>query len=78
MTDRTLYFVCGGVFTDTGFTTLEQGTEEILGPFETEAEAEAVWGRRMRAPENFDRAGHRLMVVPLRLPYRVAEIAASP
>ena len=66
MPDRMLYFVWGGIFTDTGFGELEPGTEECHGPFHDEATANSVWSEAMR--KNIDIAQHRLFVLTVPRP----------
>ncbi len=61
MTERAIWVVWGGVFTDTSFTTLEPGTEELHGPFHDEAAANRVWQDEMR--RKVDIATHRLFVM---------------
>jgi hypothetical protein len=39
------YWVIGGDYTCLGFKTLKDGAPEVVGPFEDEAEARAVWKR---------------------------------
>jgi hypothetical protein len=61
MTDRRIWILWGGVFTDTSFTTLEPGTEQLLGPYPDEATAERAWKDEMR--RKVDIATHRLFVM---------------
>lgn len=61
MSERKIWVVWGGVFTDTGFGTLVAGTEELHGPFHSEAEANRAWQERMR--RKIDIATHRLFVM---------------
>ncbi|WBV45455.1 hypothetical protein [Pseudoroseomonas cervicalis] len=58
---REIWVVWGGVFRDTSFQDLEEGTEELHGPFHSEAAAEKVWLERMR--RMVDIASHRLFVL---------------
>ena len=37
------YWVVGGEYTSTEFEVLVQGTERVVGPFETRSEAERTW-----------------------------------
>ncbi len=37
------FWIVGGEYDDTSFTTLVQGTERLLGPFRTRGEAERAW-----------------------------------
>lgn len=53
------YYVNGGVYTDTSFTTLESA-EEVYGPFPTYEEALSVWAGMARA--QIDNCSHRLTV----------------
>jgi len=61
-----LYYVWGGVFTDTHFRELTPGTEESYGPFHTEAEADQVWSETTR--KNVDIAQHRMFVITVPVP----------
>ena len=54
-----MYFVRGGIFTDTTFTKLES-KEERYGPFATYAEARAKWQGQMGW--NIDICCHRLFI----------------
>ncbi|WP_419900225.1 DUF4170 domain-containing protein [Roseomonas sp. USHLN139] len=56
-----IWVVWGGIFRDTSFQELEQGTEELLGPFHSQAAAEKAWLERMR--RMVDIASHRLFVL---------------
>lgn len=58
---REIWVVWGGVFQDTSFRELEEGTEELHGPFHDLASAEKVWRDRMR--RMVDIASHRLFVL---------------
>ncbi len=62
----TLYFVWGGVFTDTRFRTLEPGAEECYGPFHDEATAQRTWDQKTR--RNVDIAQHRMFVLTVPRP----------
>lgn len=64
MTERRIFVVWGGVFTDTNFDRLEPGTEELYGPFPTEAAAERAWRDETR--RKVDIATHRLFVMEAR------------
>jgi hypothetical protein len=61
-----LYFVWGGVFTDTSFRQLQPGAEECYGPFHTEAEADRAWSEHTR--KMVDVAQHRLYVLQVARP----------
>jgi hypothetical protein len=61
MTEQTIWVLWGGVFTHTDFQTLEPGTEELHGPFHSEAEATRAWQELMR--RKIDIATHRLFVM---------------
>lgn len=54
------FSIHGGVFTDTSFTTMEPGTEETYGPFQTREEAVNVWRGKMGW--NVDNCTHRLFI----------------
>lgn len=59
MADR--YWVVGGIYTDTNFTTLADGKPETrLGPFDTYDQARAVW--RAKAMETVDDAYARFAI----------------
>jgi hypothetical protein len=54
----TRYWVIGGEFTSTEFETLIEGTQRVLGPFESRGEAERTWrdvseGHRPQAQVRF-------------------------
>ena len=66
MTQRKLFFVWGGVFTDASWEEVEPGTEECYGPFHDEATATRVWNEKAR--RNIDVAAHRLFVLPVDRP----------
>lgn len=55
------YYVCGGIYTDTDFANVEDGTQECYGPFETPEEAMSEWSGRARA--KIDICCHRLVIV---------------
>lgn len=40
---KSRFWVVGGEYTSTDFETLIQGTERVVGPFETRNEAERTW-----------------------------------
>lgn len=40
---KSRYWVVGGEYTSTDFETLIQGTERVVGPFESRNEAERTW-----------------------------------
>lgn len=61
MAARRIWVVWGGVFTDTSFTVLEPGTEQLFGPFPDEAAATRCWRDEMR--RKVDIATHRLFVM---------------
>lgn len=59
MTQR--YWVVGGEYTDTSFSTLAPGKKEVrLGPFDNYDEAKAVW--RAKAMETIDEAYARFQI----------------
>ncbi len=64
MTERRIWVVWGGVFTDTSFTVLEAGTEELHGPFHEEERALRAWRDETR--RKVDIATHRLFVMEAR------------
>ena len=74
MTDQTIWVLWGGVFTHTDFETLEQGTEELHGPFHSEAEATRAWQELMR--RKIDIATHRLFVMQAAAGGQPATLAA--
>ncbi len=55
------YMVIGGVFTDTAWTEVVPGTEEMIGPFERYEDAVKAW--RGRVGWMVDTCTHRLFVV---------------
>jgi hypothetical protein len=61
MAERKLWFVWGGIFTDSTWRDLEAGTEELHGPFHDLPTAERVWRDEMR--RRVDTAQHRLFVI---------------
>ena len=58
---RRIWVVWGGVFTDTSFTKLEPGTEELHGPYHDEETAMRAWRDETR--RKVDIATHRLFVM---------------
>ena len=64
MSERRIWVVWGGVFTDTDFRTLEPGTEELHGPFHDEETANRIWRDETR--RKVDIATHRLFVLVAR------------
>lgn len=58
-----MYKVTGGVFTDTTFEQMIDGTKETYGPFETYEEAYNIWKSKMF--QNVDNALHRLIIIPV-------------
>jgi len=56
------FIVVGGMYTDTDWTTLEVGTSELYGPFDTMAEARTVWWEK--SCKKVDRCLHRLTIKP--------------
>jgi hypothetical protein len=66
MQDRSLFFLWGGVFTDSRWEEIEPGTEQSFGPFHDAATAERVWRDEMR--RNVDQAMHRLFVIQVPRP----------
>ena len=61
MSNHQIWVLWGGVFTDTSFTTLEAGTEELHGPYADEETATRAWKDEMR--RKVDIATHRLFVM---------------
>ncbi|MCW8084246.1 DUF4170 domain-containing protein [Sabulicella glaciei] len=61
MSKRGFWVVWGGVFKNTDFEELEPGTEELHGPFHSEAAANQAWQDEMR--RKVDIATHRLFVM---------------
>ncbi len=61
MSERQIWVVWGGIFTDTNFTVLEPGSEELHGPYHDEATANRAWQDHMR--RKVDIATHRLFVM---------------
>jgi hypothetical protein len=64
MDQRRIWVVWGGIFTDTSFTVLEPGTEELHGPFHDEPTAHRAWQDATR--RKVDIATHRLFVLEAR------------
>ncbi len=54
------YYIKGGVYTDTTFRELVEGTEEQYGPFSSHSEAMEFWGGVARA--KIDNCCHRLQI----------------
>lgn len=75
MQARKLYFIWGGVFTDSRWEDLEPGTEESFGPFHDAATAERVWRDEMR--RRVDTAMHRLFVIEAERPGGAKAAAAA-
>ena len=61
-----IYFVWGGVFTNTHFQELLPGAEECYGPFHHLVEAERVWSEKTR--RQVDIAAHRMYVLTVGRP----------
>ncbi|TCI00120.1 hypothetical protein EJV46_05555 [Roseococcus sp. SYP-B2431] len=61
MSERKIWVVWGGIFTDFTFEVLEAGTEELHGPYHDEATALRVWRDETR--RKVDIATHRLFVL---------------
>lgn len=59
---KTVYMVEGGVYTDTSWSNIEDGTREVYGPFEDYQQALAVWKSKMGW--KIDICCHRLRIVP--------------
>ena len=55
-----MYIVTGGIFTNTGFSELEPGTQECYGPFDTYEEAFKAWNGATWA--KVDICCHRLLI----------------
>lgn len=66
MMERKLWFVWGGIFTDSRWLDLEPGSEECFGPFHDAAIAERIWRDEMR--RRVDTAQHRLFVIEVPRP----------
>jgi hypothetical protein len=56
-----MYYVRGGVFTDTSFTKVIPGTEEEYGPFESYEQALTEWKRRTFT-QKLDICTHRMKI----------------
>ncbi|MBS7813277.1 DUF4170 domain-containing protein [Roseococcus pinisoli] len=61
MSERKIWIVWGGIFTDFTFEVLEPGTEELHGPYHDEATALRAWRDETR--RKVDIATHRLFVL---------------
>jgi len=61
MSERKIWVVWGGIFTDFTFEVLEPGTEELHGPYHDEATALRAWRDETR--RKVDIATHRLFVL---------------
>lgn len=61
MSERKIWVVWGGIFTDFTFEVLEAGTEELHGPYHDEATALRAWRDETR--RKVDIATHRLFVL---------------
>jgi hypothetical protein len=61
MSERKIWVVWGGIYTDTSFSKLEPGTEELHGPYHDEARALRAWRDETR--RKVDIATHRLFVM---------------
>ena len=57
-----MYLVHGGVYTDTNFDELEEGTNESYGPFYAYNEALTAW-RRHTFTQSLDNCYHRLKII---------------
>jgi hypothetical protein len=58
-----MYKVIGGVYTNTEFSELEQGTQECYGPFNTYEEAYSAWNGATWA--KVDNCCHRLQIMEI-------------
>lgn len=56
-----MFMIEGGVFTDTSFTQLVDGTREVYGPFKDRDQAVNVWRGRMGLM--VDTCEHRLFLI---------------
>ena len=56
-----MYWVKGGIFEDTSFENVCEGTEECYGPFETYKAAKAEWTRRTFT-QRLDICTHRMKI----------------
>lgn len=56
-----MFYVRGGVFTDTTFTEVTPGTEEEYGPFDTYEKALEEWKRRTFT-QRLDICTHRMKI----------------
>jgi hypothetical protein len=63
---KTIYFVIGGIFTNSSFEKLEPNGQEMHGPFLTEREAEDM--RQRSTGRNFDICWHKVFIVPVLVP----------
>ncbi|MGK7871301.1 DUF4170 domain-containing protein [Falsiroseomonas sp. E2-1-a20] len=61
MIEHQIWVVWGGVFTDTSFTELEAGSEELHGPFHDDQAALRAWRDETR--RKVDLATHRLFIL---------------
>lgn len=55
------FYVRGGIFQDTRFENVCEGTEECYGPFETYQEAKEEWKRRTFT-QRLDICTHRMKI----------------
>ena len=56
-----MYWVKGGIFEDTSFENVCEGTDECYGPFKTYKEARAEWQRRTFT-QRLDICTHRMKI----------------
>jgi hypothetical protein len=66
MSERKLWFVWGGVFTDSTWQDIEPGSEQCFGPVHDAATAERIWRDETR--RRVDTAQHRLFVIEVPRP----------
>jgi hypothetical protein len=65
--DEKIYFVWGGVFSNTHFQDLLPGAEECYGPYHNLPEAEQIWSEKTR--RMVDVAAHRMFVLTVDRPH---------
>ena len=62
------YWVVGGVYRDMAFSALRDGPPQVMGPFETRDEAQAVWKKISHETKGHATTRFSIAAEQLRLP----------
>ena len=63
------YWVVGGEYSNTSFTTLKSGHPDVAGPFDTREEARAAWKRLSEKTRSCATAKYAITAETLNLPH---------